>query len=73
MLWAVKSPVFASTSAKTTSAPSSLAALAVAKKVIGEVKIILPLFIPREEAIDRWDRLLKELAGIVTYRLMGYI
>ena len=48
MLSAVRSPVLGSTSAKTTSAPSKVAALAVAKKVIGEVKITLPFFTPKE-------------------------
>lgn len=31
------------------------------------------LFIPRAEAINRWELILKELAGLATYRLMGYL
>ncbi|GAB5524189.1 MAG: hypothetical protein Roseis2KO_20610 [Roseivirga sp.] len=31
------------------------------------------LFIPRAEAISRWEVIFKELAGLATYRLMGYL
>jgi len=31
------------------------------------------LFIPKSEAIGRWEQLIKEMVGIVTYKLMGYI
>ncbi len=31
------------------------------------------LFIPRAEAIGRWEVIFKELAGLATYRLMGYL
>lgn len=31
------------------------------------------LFIPRASAIDRWEVILKEMAGLATYRLMGYL
>ncbi|WP_208502077.1 YdcF family protein [Roseivirga sp. E12] len=31
------------------------------------------LFIPKSEAIGRWEQLIKEMVGIATYKLMGYI
>lgn len=31
------------------------------------------LFIPKSEAIDRWERLIKELVGMATYKVTGYI
>ena len=31
------------------------------------------IFIPKAEAISRWESLIKELVGIATYKLMGYI
>lgn len=31
------------------------------------------LLIPKSEAIDRWERLIKELVGLATYKLMGYV
>lgn len=31
------------------------------------------LFIPKSEAIGRWEQLIKEMVGITTYKLMGYI
>ena len=31
------------------------------------------LFIPKSEALDRWERLIKELVGIATYKVIGYI
>ena len=31
------------------------------------------LVIPRANAIDKWEILIKELIGLITYRIMGYI
>jgi len=31
------------------------------------------LFLPKSEAIGRWEQLIKELVGIATYKVMGYI
>lgn len=31
------------------------------------------IFIPRSSAIDRWEVIIKEMAGIATYRLIGYL
>ena len=31
------------------------------------------LFIPRAQAIGKWEDLFKEFAGILTYKLMGYL
>lgn len=31
------------------------------------------IFIPRSNAIDRWEVIIKEMAGIATYKLMGYL
>lgn len=31
------------------------------------------LFIPRAEAIDRWELIVKEIAGIATYKVLGYL
>jgi uncharacterized SAM-binding protein YcdF (DUF218 family) len=31
------------------------------------------LFIPRAEAIERWEIIIKEISGIATYRVMGYL
>lgn len=31
------------------------------------------MFIPKADAINRWQKLSKEIVGIVTYKLMGYI
>lgn len=31
------------------------------------------LFIPRSNSIERWEVIIKEMAGIATYRLMGYL
>ncbi|MCE7997197.1 MAG: YdcF family protein [Roseivirga sp.] len=31
------------------------------------------LFIPRSSAIDRWEIIIKEIAGIATYKVMGYL
>ncbi len=31
------------------------------------------LFIPKSEAIGRWEQLIKEIVGLATYKVMGYI
>ena len=31
------------------------------------------LFIPRSDAIERWEKIIKEMVGIVVYRVMGYL